>query len=85
VRNYYNESFRSKSSFVSFEFFLWGDILRYLEDNVAQISAEMIIVLAALLAVAIILVTKLSSTSKQAADKVDEKTTSLLEKVDDMN
>jgi len=59
--------------------------LRYLEDNVAQISAEMIIVLAALLAVAIILVTKLSSTSKQAADKVDEKTTSLLENIDDMN
>lgn len=45
----------------------------------------MIIVLAALLAVAIILVTKLSSTSKQAAYKVDEKTTSLLEQVDDMN
>jgi flagellar biogenesis protein FliO len=59
--------------------------LAFLKDNVAQISAEMIIVLAALLAVAIILVTKLSSTSKQAADKVDEKTTNLLENIDDIN
>jgi len=59
--------------------------LTFLKESRAQISAEMIIVLAALLAVAIILVTKLSGTSKQAANKVDEKTNSLLENIDDMN
>ena len=60
-------------------------VLTFLKESRAQISAEMIIVLAALLAVAIILVTKLSGTSKQAANKVDEKTNSLLENIDDMN
>lgn len=59
--------------------------MNFFEDKKAQISAEMIIVLAALLAVAIILVTKLSSTSKQAAEKIDTKTEELLERIEDIN
>jgi uncharacterized protein (UPF0333 family) len=61
------------------------NFLKFLKENTAQISAEMIIVLAALLAVAIVLITKLSGTSKQAAEKVDEKTTNLLAEIDDIN
>jgi len=52
--------------------------MSFIKDVKAQISAEMIIVLAALLAVAIILVTKLSGTSKAAAEKIDTKTTEVL-------
>jgi len=57
----------------------------FFREQKAQISAEMIIVLAALLAVAIVLITKLSGTSKQAAEKVDAKTNDLLAQIDDIN
>jgi hypothetical protein len=59
--------------------------MSFLRDNIAQISAEMIIVLAALLAVAIVLITRLSSTSKQASEKIDTKTNELLDQIDDIN
>lgn len=59
--------------------------MSFLKDNIAQISAEMIIVLAALLAVAIVLITRLSSTSKQASEKIDVKTNELLDEIDDIN
>lgn len=57
----------------------------FFKEEKAQISAEMIIVLAALLAVAIVLITKLTSTSKSAAEKVETKTTDLLNKIEDIN
>ncbi len=59
--------------------------MSFLKESRAQISAEMIIVLAALLAVAIVLITRLSSTSKQASEKIDEKTNELLTQIDDIN
>ncbi len=59
--------------------------MSFLKDDKAQISVEMIIVLAALLAVAIVLITKLSSTSKQASEKIDDKTNDLMEQIDDIN
>lgn len=59
--------------------------MSFLKDRKAQISAEMIIVLAALLAVAIVLITKLSGSSKQAAEKIDTKTNDLMTQIDDIN
>jgi len=57
------------------------DILSFLKDNKAQISAEMIIVMAALLAVAVVLITRLSSTSKNAAQKLGTLDTNLMDKI----
>ncbi|PIU22313.1 MAG: hypothetical protein COT14_01850 [Candidatus Diapherotrites archaeon CG08_land_8_20_14_0_20_30_16] len=56
--------------------------MAFLKESRAQISAEMIIVLAALLAVAIVLITKLTKTSTDAGEKIDTKTTDLITKID---
>ncbi len=57
----------------------------FLNESKAQISAEMIIVLAALIAVAVVLITKLTGTSKKAADSIDTKSTDLINKINDFN
>lgn len=49
-----------------------------------QVSAELLVIMAALIAVAIILVTQLSDTAKQSADAVNKKSKSVLEKIDEI-
>lgn len=45
----------------------------------------MIIVLAALIAVAVVLISKLTSTSKQAADSITKKSDDLIKNINDFN
>lgn len=51
-------------------------------DNRAQISAELIIIMAAILAVAIVLVTNLKNTAGDASKKLSSKSDELLSKID---
>ncbi len=57
----------------------------FFKEEKAQISAEMIIVLAALIAVAVVLITKLTGTSTKAAESIDTKSTDLINKINDFN
>ncbi len=50
-----------------------------------QISIEMILLLAAILAIAFLLVTQLKSTSQQATQKMSQKSDQILDLVDNMN
>ena len=51
-------------------------------DNRAQVSAELIIVIAALLAVAMVFVQSLSSTVEQASKRMNHTAKSVLDKID---
>ena len=51
-------------------------------DSRAQISVEMIIVLAAIIVVVLLFASKLFTTSENAAKKLDEKTSDVLKKID---
>lgn len=51
-------------------------------DDRAQISAELIIILAAIVSVAFVLIQNLSNTSKDAAKKFSSKSEDLLKEID---
>ena len=53
-----------------------------LKDSKAQVSAELILVMAAVLAVAILLVKQLQDTAKSGSKKLDEKTEKVLKEID---
>ena len=53
-------------------------------DEKAQVSAELIIVIAALIAVAVVLVTQLQNSAKKGVSKLGEKTTDVLYGIDDI-
>lgn len=57
-------------------------IKNFLIDNKAQVSAELILVMAAVLAVAILLVKQLQDTAKSGSKKLDEKTEKVLKEID---
>ena len=52
-----------------------------LMDNKAQISIEMIIVLAAVVAIVLLLVSQLQQTSKQGADVIKKKTDDIFKEI----
>jgi|GEM_PF-699737 len=60
-------------------------LLKLLCENRAQISAEMIIVLAALIGIAIVVIRKLTSSTEKAANKLDEKSDSLMNELDNID
>jgi len=53
-------------------------------EQQAQISVELIIVLAAVVAVVLVLVTQLQSTSDQGAKKLDDTAKDVFKKIDDI-
>ena len=53
-------------------------------DNRAQISAELIIVIAAVLAIALILIKTLGSTSKTAAGKLNSSADKLMQEIEEL-
>ncbi|RLG21621.1 hypothetical protein DRN74_01825 [Candidatus Micrarchaeota archaeon] len=53
-------------------------------DNRAQISIEMLLVAGALFAVAVLVVSSLTQSSKEASDKMSAKVSEVLEKIDKM-
>jgi len=53
-------------------------------ENKAQISVELIIVLAAVVAVVLILVSQLQATSEEGSKKLEEKSDSIFKKIDDI-
>ena len=53
-------------------------------DNKGQISAELLIIMAAVLAVAFILVQSLSGTAKDASSKLEKSSNRLLEEIDNI-
>jgi len=55
-----------------------------LMDNKAQISIEMIIVLAAVVAIVLLLVSQLQQTSKQGADVIKKKTDDIFKEITDI-
>ncbi|MEK6959411.1 MAG: hypothetical protein AABW59_05200 [archaeon] len=57
---------------------------KILEEEKAQISVELIIVLAAVVAVVLILVSQLQETSAEGSKKLDESAKSVFEKIDDI-
>lgn len=54
------------------------------EDNKGQVSAELIIVIAALLAVAMIFVNNLSTTVEKASTQMEAKSDKIIEKIETM-
>ena len=52
------------------------------DDETAQVSAELIIVTAALVAVAIVLVTQLQNTAKKGSDLLEKKASSAFDEID---
>ena len=59
-------------------------MLRELEEQRAQISIELIIVLAAVVAVVLLLVTQLQETSSEGTKVIDEKTKKIFKEIDDI-
>ncbi len=53
-------------------------------ENKAQISVELIIVLAAVVAVVLILVSQLQATSEEGSKKLGETSDSIFKKIDDI-
>ena len=53
-------------------------------ENKAQISVELIIVLAAVVAVVLILVSQLQATSEEGSKKLEETSDSIFKKIDDI-
>lgn len=57
---------------------------KLLSEESAQISIELIIILAAVVAVVLVLVTQLQSTSADGTKKLDETAEKVFEKIDDI-
>ena len=55
---------------------------RLIDDDRGQVSAELIVVIAALLAVAMFFVSSLNDTVTQAGDKMQDKTGDVLKQID---
>jgi hypothetical protein len=55
--------------------------LALLREERGQVSAELIIVMAAVLAVALVLVSSLQDTSKEGAEQVSKKTKKVIEEI----
>ena len=53
-------------------------------ENKAQISVELIIVLAAVVAVVLILVSQLQATSEEGSKKLEDTSKSIFKKIDDI-
>jgi len=53
-------------------------------DSKAQISIELIVIMAALIVVALVLVGKFYSTSKQATQEIDKRSKDLFETLDNL-
>ncbi len=54
------------------------------KEEKAQVSAELIIVLAAVIAVALVLVTQLQNTAKTGSQKIDKETERVFNKIGDI-
>jgi len=54
----------------------------FLKENRGQLSAELIIILAALIAVAAIVITQLTKTTNKASEKIDTKTNEAFDNID---
>jgi len=50
-------------------------------DEVAQISAELLVIMAAVIGFALLLIQNVSSTSEEAAEKLDEASEDLLDEI----
>jgi len=59
-------------------------MLRELEEQRAQISIELIIVLAAVVAIVLLLVTQLQETSSEGTKVIDDKTKKIFKEIDDI-
>lgn len=59
-------------------------MLRELNESKAQISVELIIVLAAVVALVLMLVTQLQDTSSEGAKVINEKSKKIFEKIDEI-
>lgn len=62
-----------------------GGSMKLLNDEKAQISAELIIIMAAVLAVALIVVTQLQSTAEKGSEKIGEKSEDIFDKLDNIS
>ena len=61
------------------------NIKKMLQENKAQISAEMIILLAAIIAIFLVVVTQLQSTTKKANTTVTKESDKVFDKIDDID
>ena len=57
---------------------------KFVQEERAQISVELIIVLAAVVAVVLVLVSQLQATSAQGSKRLEETSKSVLDKIDDI-
>ncbi|MBI5635693.1 hypothetical protein HY993_01895 [Candidatus Micrarchaeota archaeon] len=57
---------------------------KFLEDNGGQVSVELLIIIAAVLAVAIILVSQLQSTANSGRETLAKKSTQVLNNITDI-
>ncbi|MDO8648057.1 MAG: hypothetical protein Q7R70_06635 [Candidatus Diapherotrites archaeon] len=55
------------------------------KESKAQVSIELIIVLAAVVAIVLVLVSQLQKTSASGAKKIDEKTKDIFAKIDEID
>jgi len=60
-------------------------INRFIFENRAQISAEMIILIAAIIAIVLLVVTQLQKTTKKANSKVDDQADKVFKQIDKVN
>lgn len=58
--------------------------MKLLKESKAQISIELIIVMAAVVAIVLVLVSQLQKTSVSGAKKIDEKTKDIFDKIDEI-
>lgn len=56
----------------------------FLKEQKAQLSIELIIVMAAVVAIVLVLVSQLQKTSESGAKKIDDKTKEIFDKIDDI-
>lgn len=54
----------------------------FIEDKKGQLSVELIIILAALIAVAAIVITQLTKTTNKASEKIDTKTEEVFDNIE---
>lgn len=59
-------------------------IFNFLKEEKAQLSAEMIILIAAIVAIVLLVVTQLQKTTKKANDAVDETTDDVFKKIEEI-
>ncbi len=57
-------------------------MIKFIIDKKAQLSAELIIILAALIAIAAIVITQLTKTTNKASEKIDSKTEDIFNDID---